>query len=366
VRELLALVSRLHGTLLDRSRPLWEAHLIEGLSDGRIATYTKIHHALMDGVSQMRLLGKSLSTDPDERDMVPPLFQPPGAQPRRDTSSSSGNPLHLAGEVISTGVEGVKGLVGATDATLRTILRSFSDQAATLPYAAPSSPLNVPVSASRRFAADDWSLDRLRTVGKSLGGTVNDVVLAMCAGALRRYLMELDGLPEDPLVAMVPVSLRSPDDDEDSGNAVGLILCNLGTNVADPLDRFELIHRSTETGKMRLQGLNQAAILLLGAMSMAPLGAGALYRLTPLRKPPFNLVISNVPGPRQPLYWNGAELVGSYPASIPLDGQALNITCTSWADRIGFGLTGCRRSVPSLQRLLEHLETSLQELEAAA
>jgi diacylglycerol O-acyltransferase / wax synthase len=367
VRELLALVSRLHGTLLDRSRPLWEAHLIEGLSDGRIATYTKIHHALMDGVSQMRLLERSLSADPDERSMAPPLFQSADAKPRGDRTGSSRNPVQLAGEAVTMGVEGIRGVVGATDATIRTLFTSFSDQAAALPYRAPASALNVPISSSRRFAADDWPLERLRIVGKSLGGTVNDVVLAMCAGALRRYLLENDGLPDDPLVAMVPVSLRDPgDDDDDSGNAVGLILCNLGTHLADPLDRFELIHRSTETGKMRLKGLNQTAIMMLGAMSMAPLGTGALYRLTPLRKPPFNVVISNVPGPRHPLYWNGAELVGSYPASIPVDGQALNITCTSWADRIGFGLTGCRRSLPSLQRLLEHLETALQELESAA
>jgi diacylglycerol O-acyltransferase len=366
IRELLALVSRLHGSLLDRSRPLWEAHLIEGLEDGRIATYVKIHHAVMDGVSAMRLLERGLTTDPDARDLPPPLSPPRRPRPPKQRDGGL-HPLRIARQAAGAGVEGVKGLVGAGDATVRSIITSFSDQAAALPYTAPPSPLNVNISSSRRFAADDWPIDRLKAVGRSLGGTLNDVILAMSAGALRCYLLDMDALPDDPLVAMVPVSLRGAEEDEDdegTGNAVGLILCNLGTHLADPLERFALIHRSSATGKLQLKGLNQTAIMLLGAMSLAPLGLGSLQRVSP--RPPFNLVISNVPGPKERLYWNGAELDGVYPASIPVDGQALNITCTSWHDRVGFGLTGCRRSVPSLQRLLDHLETSLVELEKAA
>jgi diacylglycerol O-acyltransferase / wax synthase len=375
VRELLALVSRLHGTLLDRSRPLWESHLIEGLADGRIATYTKIHHALMDGVSQMRLLDRGLSADPDERGMVPPMFLHPGAERRPRGGAPEGedgrNPLRRAAAAatsgLGAGVEGVRAVTGATEALLRSVVRSFSDQAAALPYTAPASPLNVNITGARRFAADSWPLERLRAVGKGLGGTLNDVVLALCAGALRRYLGELDGLPDAPLVAMVPVSLRDSDDDsDDTGNAVGLILCNLGTDLADPVERFARIHESAQLGKLQLQGLNQLGVLALGALSLAPVGVTSLARLGNLPRPPFNLVISNVPGPSSPRYWNGAELVGSYPTSIPFHGQALNITCTSWADRLGFGLIGCRRSVPRLQRMLDHLETSLVELERAA
>ncbi|HVM19441.1 MAG TPA: wax ester/triacylglycerol synthase family O-acyltransferase [Egibacteraceae bacterium] len=364
IRELLALVSRLHGTLLDRTRPLWEAHLIEGLADGRFATYTKIHHAMMDGVAAMRLLEQSLSTDPDERDMPPPLAERP--RPSSGRTRSSRGLLDVAGGIVSQAVEGAKGAVGAGEEALRSLGRSFVDEAATFPFRAPPSMFNVPITGARRFAAESWPLERLRHVGKGLGGTLNDVVLAMSAGALRRYMDDLNALPEDPLVAMVPVSLRGEDDDDDGGNRVGLILCNLGTHLADPLERFGLIHESAQQGKLQLEGLNQAGVLLLSAMSFAPLSLGPLFRFEALRRPPFNIVISNVPGPRQPLYWNGAELDGVYPASIPIDGQALNITCTSWADRIGFGLTGCRRSVPSLQRLLEHLETSLVELEDVA
>ena len=368
IRELLALVSRLHGTLLDRSRPLWETHLIEGLDDGRFATYTKIHHALMDGVAAMALMERGLSKDPDERDMPPPLSQRADPQrPRPDGEGGGGlpNPLRLAGSIVNGGVEGVRAVVGASETAARTFVRSFSDQAAAFPFKAPATSLNVPITGARRFAADSWPMERLRTVGKGLGGTINDVILAMSAGALRRYLMELGELPDEPLVAMVPVSLRTGDDGGE-GNSVGIILCNLGTHLDDPLKRFELVRESSDIGKLQLQGLNQAGVLLLSALSFAPLGLGGVYRFEPLRKPPFNIVISNVPGPRERLYWNGAELDGVYPASIPIDGQALNITCTSYADEMGFGLTGCRRSAPRLQRLLEHLETSLAELEAVA
>ncbi len=359
IRELLALASRLHGTLLDRSRPMWETHLIEGLADGRFATYTKVHHSLMDGVSAMRMLERGLSADPEERGMSAPFG---GSLASRAARPAPGR-LQAAQQAIGVGVDGVRGALGAGVTAVRSLVQSFSDQAAAIPYKAPASPLNVTISSSRRFAADSWPVERLRDVGRSLGGTVNDVVLAMCAGALRRYLLELDGLPDDPLVAMVPVSLRKGDDAE-AGNAVGVILCNLGTHLDDPLARFELIHRSMETGKLQLKGLNQEGILILSALTMLPLALGPLYRFEALRRPPFNLVISNVPGPRRALYWNGAELDGVYPSSIPLDGQALNITCTTWGDQIGFGLTGCRRTLPSLQRLLDHLETSVAELEA--
>jgi diacylglycerol O-acyltransferase / wax synthase len=373
VRELLALTSRLHGTLLDRHRPLWEAHVIEGLHDDRFALYTKIHHALVDGVSAMRMLERALSEDPDERGMAPPFAARSGGTPREeagDHSSSRAAPVAASVTEVATGaVAAVRGVIGAGDAALRSVVASFREQAAALPFKAPRSMFNVTISGARRFAADDWPLDRIRAVGKALDGTVNDVVLAMSAGALRRYLVDHDALPDQPLVAMVPVSLRlngGGDGDEAGGNAVGLILTNLGTHLDDPVDRFGVITASTEIGKLRLSGLNQEGVLLLSALSFAPLALGPLYRFEMLRRPPFNVIISNVPGPPRPLYWNGAQLDGMYPLSIPVDGQALNITVSSYAGRLGFGLTGCRRSVPQLQRMLTHLETSLAELETAA
>jgi WS/DGAT/MGAT family acyltransferase len=366
VRELLALVSRLHGTLLDRNRPLWEAHVIEGLQDGRFASYTKIHHAVVDGVSAMRLLERGLSPDPDARDLPPPLAERPRPARDQDSNGATFDPLGAVGSVAGTALDLAKGAVGASDAAVRGFFRSFNEQAAAFPFRAPQTLLNVPITGARRFAAQSWELERMRSVAKGLGGTMNDVVLAMCGGALRRYLTDLGGLPEDPLIAMVPVSLRADDDDGSAGNLVGVILCNLGTHLADPLERFELVHESAEIGKLQLKGLNQMGALMLSAMNFSGLGLGPMYRFESLRRPPFNIVISNVPGPRERLYWNGAELDGMYPASVPFDGQALNITCTSYADEMGFGLVGCRRSAPSLQRLLDHLDTSLADLESVA
>lgn len=362
VRELLALTSRLHQTLLDRQRPLWEMHVIEGLEGDRFAVYTKLHHSVMDGVSGLRLLQRTLSPNPDDRSGQ--AFWSPRPRPVRAGSASGGGLLSLP----TAAVRGVADLVKLTPTVLRMAEQAVREQAAALPLQAPRSMLNVPITGARRFAAQSWSLDQIRAVAAAAGTTVNDVVLAVCAGALRAYLLELDALPDAPLIAMTPVSLRRADTGEDSahgdgGNAVGTILCNLATDVADPGDRLAAIHGSMVQGKALFAGLNQVQASAVSAVMMAPLllsmAPGGLARLAP---PPYNLVISNVPGPTQPLYWNGARLCGVYPLSIPFTGQALNITVTSYAGSMEFGLIGCRRSVPRLQRLLTHLDDALADL----
>lgn len=234
-----------------------------------------------------------------------------------------------------------------------------------MPYQAPRSPLNVSITGARRFAADDWPLERIGAVREATGATVNDVLMGMCAGALRRYLLDLGELPDDPLVAMVPVSLREAGD-EALNNAVGVVLCNLGTHLADPEERFAWVRNSMDQGKLSLQGLTPTAAMLVSALTFAPLALGPLFRFEAFRRPPFNLVISNVPGPRRQLYWNGAKLLGDYPLSIPSHGQAVNITATTVNGDLDIGITGDRNALPHLQDLLDHLETSLAELEQLA
>lgn len=357
VRELLALTSRLHGTLLDRKRPLWESHLIEGLEGRRFAVYTKLHHALMDGVSATRLLSSCLSTDPDARDVTPPWEASDSERPRRSPGLSA---LSLPGLAVQAGVDAV----GLVPTLLKLVSDGLSSQATVLPLQAPRSMLNVAITGSRRFAAESWSLARIRAVARGADATVNDVVLAMCSGALRSYLLERGALPGAPLVAMTPVSLRA-DDSRESSNAVGVILCNLATNVEHPGARLVAIRQSMLSGKAALAGLNQMQVSALSAVAMAPLLLNSVMALHRVSPPPFNLVISNVPGSPDPLYWNGARMIGNYPLSIPLDGQALNITLTSYDGQVHVGIVGCRRSVPHLQRLLGHLEDSLGGLEAA-
>lgn len=354
MRELLALCSRLHSTLLDRQRPLWEMHLIEGLEDGRFAVYTKIHHALLDGVSGLRLLERSLSTDPDVRDTPMPFAARPRAGKRGGLD---------VGGLLSSGLHAVADAVTIGPKVAALVEQGLRHEGAVLPGQAPRSILNVPITGSRRFAGDAWALDRIRTVAKAAEATINDVVLAMSAGALRDYLLGLDALPADSLVAMTPVSLRT--DDSAEGNAVGAILASLGTHLLDPEERLLHIRESTRYAKASLDGLSALQVTALSAGLMSPLVLNTLFGVPRVLRPPFNLIISNVPGPTQLLYWNGARLDGMYPLSIPTSGQALNITCTSYDGHLQFGLTGCRRTLPHLQSMLGGLDDALASLEKA-
>ncbi len=352
VRELLELTSRWHSTLLDRHRPLWETHFVEGLSDGRFALYSKSHHSLIDGVSALKLMQRTLSTDPDD-----PELRAVWSLPRRHHSASRSRLQTL---------RQVAGSVAAFGPSTWSVARAaLVEQRLTLPFAAPRTMLNVPIGGARRFAAQSWSLDRIKSIKRAAGVTVNDVVLAMCAGALRQYLLDQHALPDTPLVAMVPVSLRTAEEADSGGNMVGSILCNLATDLEDPAKRLDTIHESMRGNKKVFSELPRVQAFALSAFLIAPLGLAAIPGFVSSAPPPFNIVISNVPGPTEPMYWGGARLDGNYPLSIALDGQALNITLTNNAGNIDFGLVGCRRSVPHLQRLLGHLESSLKDLERA-
>jgi WS/DGAT/MGAT family acyltransferase len=223
--------------------------------------------------------------------------------------------------------------------------------------------LNVPIGAARRFAAGSWPLERVRLVAKLADATINDVVLAMCSGALRTFLDALQALPDGPLIAMVPVSLRGEQPDNQAGNEIAVLMCNLGTHLDDPAQRLTTVRDCMREGKDAMRTLSRTQILAASALGAAPLALRVLGIGGPVRPP--NVMVSNVPGPTAPLHWNGARLNALYPLSIPVDGQALNITCTSTSDEIGFGLTACRRSVPHLQPMLDHLDTELGALEQA-
>jgi diacylglycerol O-acyltransferase len=222
---------------------------------------------------------------------------------------------------------------------------------------------NVRISGSRRFAAQSYSLARFKELCHAAGSaTVNDVTLAVCGGALRRYLQMNDALPEKPLIAMVPVSLRGADDA--GGNQLTILLANLATNLEDPLARLHTIVESTSTAKDRLSKMSRLERIAHAAAMSAPMAPSMLTGLAK-RRPIYNVVISNVPGPTERLYLDGMRLDESYPVSIPVDYLALNITITSYAGQMGFGYIACRRSVPALQRMLDHTDESLAELEDA-
>ncbi|MEO6702710.1 MAG: wax ester/triacylglycerol synthase family O-acyltransferase [Jatrophihabitantaceae bacterium] len=366
VLELLALCSRLHGTLLDRKRPLWELHLIEGLADGRFAIYFKVHHALVDGVSAQRLLQSILTKDPDLRGLPAPWANRPRApRPDQPANAAPKGLLEVPMDALRGALDIAAEAAGLPQVLARTLGRGLKDQSAPISFAAPKSMFNVPITGSRRFAAQSWPLQRIKAISKSAKVTVNDTVLTICSGALRRYLQQLDALPDAPLIAMVPVALRVKDRHRDGGNAVGAVMCNLGTHLDDPAARLQAVRDSMQDGKQALSSMSPLQIVAMTGLGMSPLILQALPGYTDIFRPPFNIIISNVPGPRSPLYLNGAKLDGLYPLSIPYHGQALNITCTSYDTEIAFGLTGCRRSVPHLQRLLGYLDDELSALEDA-
>ena len=358
IRELLVMVSRLHGNLMDRNRPLWEAYVIEGLPDGRFATYIKMHHALVDGVTGARMMARGLATTATEQ--KPPLWAQDlqGHGSARATPGPSGllqqlGALAKAGRDILPGVgSGLRDILGVGD----------RDGGAALPFQAPPCPFNVEISGSRRFAAQSYSLQRLKTIGAASGATVNDVTLAICAGALRKYLLARKKLPRKPLIAMVPVSLHG--ETEAGGNQVTLLLANLATHLADPVARLQAIVRSTSDAKQRLSTMPRLQKMAHGMTTIAPMGP-AIVTGSARKRPVFNVVISNVPGPRETLFLNGARLDEVYPVSIATHYLALNITISGYGNALGFGYTACRRSVPALQRMLDYTDESLAELEAA-
>jgi WS/DGAT/MGAT family acyltransferase len=334
-------------------------HLIEGLEDGRFAAYFKLHHAVMDGVSGLRLLQTSLTTDPDDRSLRAAYL---ARESHSNHNGSSFGPSAVLGLARSALTE----TMAVGPLMVRAAERLVREQAAALPSAAPRTILNGPITGSRRFAAQSWELPRLKAIGAAAGGTLNDAVLAVCAGALRSYLDEQGELPDAPLIAMVPVSLNAIGlGTVGAGNNVGAILANLATDEPDPARRMDAIMASMLRGKELLGSLSKLQVMGMSAISMAPLAMSAFFGINRLLPPPFNLVISNVPGPKVPLWMQGAKLDAFYPLSIPTVGQALNITVTSYVDNMEFGLTGCRRYVPHLQRLLMHIDTSIEDLERA-
>jgi len=357
IRELLTYISQEHSSLIDRAKPLWTCHIIEGIEGNRFAMYFKIHHAMVDGIAGMRLVEKSLSHDPNIKSIVPPwCVEGPRAK-------------RLKEDKVSRFKKIMNGVVGQLESTPRvmyelsqTVMKDMGrnpDYVSS--FQAPSSILNQRVSSSRRFAAQSFEFDRLRHISKSLGVTINDIVLAVCSGALREYLLSQDALPKKPLIAMVPASVR--DDDSSMSNRITMILANLGTHKEDPLERLNIVRRSVQNAKEKFKRMNSNQILNYSAFVYSAAGLNIASGLLPKRQA-FNLVISNVPGPREPLYWNGARLDALYPASIILDGQALNITMTSYLDKLEVGLTACRNALPKMQNLLTHLEEEIQRFEA--
>lgn len=369
-RELFSLVSRLHSTLLDRSRPLWELHLIEGLQNRQFAMYMKTHHCAIDGAGSMHLLNSMYTPNPKARIQYSPFSQEAHEAYKEALLQARPRRVQPNERELKTVLEFIRQQLGGA-AHIGKALRDYAgvwlgrNQKLAAPvYKSPRTPLSQRITGARRFVAQSWDFQRVRTMSKAFDGTLNDGVLAMVAGALRRYLVDQRALPNESLKAMAPISLRAADDTE-SANAVGFITANLGTAVRDPAKRMRVIQESMHAGKEQLSGMSRREVEIYTVLTQLPTLLTFLTGSTD-RFPAFSTVVSNVPGPRQQMYWNGARLAGLYPVSIPFDGFAANFTVVSHDTNLDFGIVACRHTLPQVQRMIDYMEESLVELEEAA
>jgi WS/DGAT/MGAT family acyltransferase len=285
---------------------------------------------------------------------------------KRGTSNLVASPAPFMQEMVSHITDPFRATCGVVSATFDSVIRSriFKKPDLVAPYSAPKSILNSSVGPQRRVSTVEFDTARLLAIGKHLGGTLNDVVMAVCGGALRAYLSELDALPAKSLVSQVPVSFR-PKNDAKGGNAIGMMLASLATDEADTKQRFNKIRNSMLAGKALLADMSATQITAYSALMTFPFAVGQMTGMgNRSSRPMYNVVISNVPGPKETRYLNGAEVFSVHPVSFVMQGQALNITLFTYADKITFVFTACRESLPSVQRLIIDTTQALEDLES--
>lgn len=378
--QLETLVGDLHSVTLDRSRPLWQFTVIDGLADGRFALYSKVHHAAVDGGAGMVITKALYDITEVPRDVGPAPEPRKRAKPTVEQRAVVGlNDLmaNMVRQHITLMTAGAK-LVGSVAGALLPGLSSDRKEAgAEKPAGAPAlpslvppkTPFNVTITGQRSYAARTLSLDDAKLVAKATGAKLNDVVMAVCSGALRRYLQAKRKLPKTPLIAFVPISLREAGN-TDINNQVFGMNCPLATDVADPLERLASIRRTSTTTKQVAGVTKEAApkdFTMIGAPLILPglmqlFGKSGIADMVPMG---VNVVISNTPGPPFPLYCAGARVSALYPVSIPTHGIGLNLTVQSYLNQLDFGLTGCRKAMPDMAALADDLKPALDELVAA-
>jgi WS/DGAT/MGAT family acyltransferase len=379
-QQLAEQAARLHARHLDRRRPLWELYLIHGLSGGRVAIYTKVHHAAIDGVSGNDILAAVLDVTPEGRpdEDIPErvVESAPSAigMVARSALSLAGNPIRgarltysLARSLPTLAASPARPRLPVID---RLLGRDAKVVLGSPGLRAPATPFNKPIGPHRRWSFRSLPFEEVRAVKNAAGITVNDVVMALCAGALRRYLLDHDELPEAPLVAAVPVSVRTEEQKGTGGNRVSSIVAALPTNLSDPAERLRAVHEAMRAAKEQ-HGAMPADLLADVTQFAMPALAGQAARLSARlrlleRINLFNLIISNVPGPNIPLYYAGARLVKYYPLSAIAEGQGLNITVMSYDGGMHFGLIADRDLVPDLETLAGYIVDELKVLVHAA
>lgn len=392
--QLADVTARIVGRPLDRTRPLWESYVIEGLADDRFAILTKVHHSTVDGASGAELLTMMLDHDPSgdelpEGSVVPKpaplptdaemiarasasLARKPGrgiligVRTVREIGKATRNPVMVA--AANQFRNGLRGPLGAVLNVGRQRDEGGSS-VGPLPSQAPETPFNAIITPHRRLALRSTPLADVKAVKNAVGATLNDVVMSMCAGGLRAWLIDHDALPDEALVAMVPVSIRTGEEEERWTNRVSAIFASIPTNEPDPLKRVETVHHSMVEAKQLFDAVPAERLADFASFPPPAVFAQAMRTATRLStrfRPPVNLVISNVPGPREALYTAGAQLQHYYPVSTITDGQGLNVTVQSYRDKLDIGLVACRELVPDVWDLAEYMVEDLAAMADAA
>jgi diacylglycerol O-acyltransferase / wax synthase len=378
-------VARIFSRPLDRTRPLWEVYVIQGLAEGHVAVMTKIHHAVIDGISGAEIMGVLLDFDPDGRELPkepPPTMGLPDRDPgevemllrgllgtpryvERVARAMPSTIPNIEDVAVLAQIPGAKTLGRTTSRVARLVRGNEQHVLERSELKPPRTKFNGRVSPHRRFAFGQLSLADVKAVKNEHGSTVNDVVLSICAGAVRRWLVEHDDEPGDPLIAQVPVSVRTESQLGTFGNRIGMLSVPFYTNVEDPVKRLMLTHDAMLVAKERHKAL--PAQLLQDATQFIPpavfsRASRITFSLAASRKPIWNLVVSNVPGPQIPLYMAGARLVANYPVSVITDGMGLNITVMSYDGHLDFGIVADREQMRDVWNLIGWLDEALSEL----
>lgn len=379
-------VARIVGRPMDRTRPLWEVYVIEGLEDGDWALLTKYHHATIDGASGVIMMTLMNDLTPD----APPSGESPPWQPEAIPSDAEllrlaiGNLIRNPVKALRTqlrivrdftaaaGITSVSSAAQQAGAAIKALTGPSDDPRVSTPLSpAPPTPWNRSITAHRRFAMRATKVSDLKRLKDVTGGTLNDVVMAIVAGALRAYLQEHDALPDKPLRAMVPVSIRTGNEEEPWTNRVSSLMVDLPTHLADPLERLAMCRDAMDRAKRQFELVPAEALVDIQQYS-SPVVATSAIRLAARLKladrmaPPVNVTISNVPGPRQPLYLGGARMKTYIPVSTIAEGMGLNVTVHSYLDELEFGLIACRELVPDLWHMVDLHLAEIDVLFAAA
>lgn len=356
MEDLLALIAHSHEQVLDRTRPLWQAHIIEGLSGKRFAIYFKVHHALVDGVGGIKMIREMLTPDPEGR--LLDCEQSTHAAKHHDKESIGDLVKHSINAILKQSQAVSEASAMLANMGLDSLLGKKDRPQ--VPFSAPRTLFNNELGTRRRLIVCELPIDRLHAISKHFGGTINDVLVSICGSALRSYLLELDALPERSLDAGLPVSIKGANASE--GNQLSFIICPFVTDEADASKRIKRVIKITKKAKNDLAHISGAGSENLATMTMVPFLMVSLTHSSQLVPPVFNAIVSNVPGAKNKLYLEGAELENLYPLSVVTDGMGLNITAISYNGKLCLGITAAPASEPHIECLSEKIQKGFEEL----